>query len=141
MGELTIAFNELLKRLEISFNSQKQFVSNVSHELRTPRLVDDDFMDDFFDEGIFFGDDIRFITAVQDPVSFWRSVVVLSALMTATCPLYSGSGTVTEIHSFGCSRLICIWMKLHHICTRTLSNENDFVPVSCLLINTLHVFI
>ena len=30
------------------------------------RLVDDDFMDDFFDEGIFFGDDIRFITAVQD---------------------------------------------------------------------------
>ena len=36
MGELTIAFNELLKRLEISFNSQKQFVSNVSHELRTP---------------------------------------------------------------------------------------------------------
>ena len=23
-------------------------------------------MDDFFDEGIFFGDDIRFITAVQD---------------------------------------------------------------------------
>lgn len=36
LGELTIAFNELLKRLEISFNSQKQFVSNVSHELRTP---------------------------------------------------------------------------------------------------------
>lgn len=35
LGELTIAFNELLKRLEISFNSQKQFVSNVSHELRT----------------------------------------------------------------------------------------------------------
>ena len=27
----------------------------------------------------------------------------------------------SEIHSFGCSRLICIWMKLHHICT-------DFVP-------------
>ena len=23
----------------------------------------------------------------------------------------------SEIHSFGCSRLICIWMKLHHICT------------------------
>ncbi len=22
-----------------------------------------------------------------------------------------------EIHSFGCSQLICIWMKLHHICT------------------------
>ena len=36
LGELSIAFNELLKRLEISFNSQKQFVSNVSHELRTP---------------------------------------------------------------------------------------------------------
>lgn len=35
LGELSIAFNELLKRLEISFESQKQFVSNVSHELRT----------------------------------------------------------------------------------------------------------
>ena len=36
LGELSIAFNELLKRLEVSFDSQKQFVSNVSHELRTP---------------------------------------------------------------------------------------------------------
>lgn len=36
LGELSIAFNALLDRLEISFNSQKMFVSNVSHELRTP---------------------------------------------------------------------------------------------------------
>ena len=36
LGELSQAFNELLKRLEISFNSQKMFVSNVSHEMRTP---------------------------------------------------------------------------------------------------------
>lgn len=36
LGELSIAFNELLKRLEISFEAQKIFVSNVSHELRTP---------------------------------------------------------------------------------------------------------
>ena len=36
LGELCIAFNALLNRLEISFNSQKSFVSNVSHELRTP---------------------------------------------------------------------------------------------------------
>lgn len=36
LGELSIAFNELLHRLEISFNAQKMFVSNVSHELRTP---------------------------------------------------------------------------------------------------------
>ena len=34
--ELSIAFNALLDRLEISFDSQKMFVSNVSHELRTP---------------------------------------------------------------------------------------------------------
>ena len=26
-------------------------------------------------------------------------------------------GFKREIHSFECSRLICIWMKLHHICT------------------------
>ena len=36
LGELGIAFNGLLDRLETSFNSQKMFVSNVSHELRTP---------------------------------------------------------------------------------------------------------
>lgn len=36
LGELSIAFNALLDRLEASFESQKMFVSNVSHELRTP---------------------------------------------------------------------------------------------------------
>lgn len=36
LGELALAFNALLGRLESSFNSQKLFVSNVSHELRTP---------------------------------------------------------------------------------------------------------
>ncbi len=36
LGELSIAFNELLERLEKSFDSQKMFVSNVSHEMRTP---------------------------------------------------------------------------------------------------------
>lgn len=36
LGELSIAFNDLLNRLEISFESQRMFVSNVSHELRTP---------------------------------------------------------------------------------------------------------
>lgn len=36
LGELSTTFNALLDRLEISFNSQKMFVSNVSHEMRTP---------------------------------------------------------------------------------------------------------
>lgn len=36
LGELSITFNALLNRLEVSFNSQKMFVSNVSHEMRTP---------------------------------------------------------------------------------------------------------
>lgn len=36
LGELCTTFNELLDRLEDSFNAQKMFVSNVSHELRTP---------------------------------------------------------------------------------------------------------
>lgn len=36
LGELIMAFNELLSRLDRSFASQKMFVSNVSHELRTP---------------------------------------------------------------------------------------------------------
>lgn len=36
LGELALAFNDLLSRLETSFNAQKMFVSNVSHELRTP---------------------------------------------------------------------------------------------------------
>lgn len=36
LGELCTTLNELLNRLEISFNSQKMFVSNVSHEMKTP---------------------------------------------------------------------------------------------------------
>ena len=36
IGELARTFNDLLERLEISFNAQKQFVNHASHELRTP---------------------------------------------------------------------------------------------------------
>lgn len=39
LGELSIAFNALLERLEKSFNAQKMFVSNVAHELRNPLSV------------------------------------------------------------------------------------------------------
>lgn len=36
IGALAITFNEMLNRLENSFDAQKHFVSNISHELRTP---------------------------------------------------------------------------------------------------------
>lgn len=36
MAELAITFNQMLDRLEKSFDAQKEFVSNISHELRTP---------------------------------------------------------------------------------------------------------
>lgn len=39
LRELTQVFNEMLDRLEASYESQKQFVSNASHELRTPIAV------------------------------------------------------------------------------------------------------
>ncbi|WMJ74096.1 ATP-binding protein [Cytophagaceae bacterium ABcell3] len=36
IAELAITFNNMLDRLENSFESQKHFVSNISHEVRTP---------------------------------------------------------------------------------------------------------
>jgi two-component system sensor histidine kinase ArlS len=36
LSELANTFNEMLDRLEKSFDAQKHFVSNISHELRTP---------------------------------------------------------------------------------------------------------
>ncbi len=36
ISELAVTFNNLLSRLETSFDMQKSFVSNASHELRTP---------------------------------------------------------------------------------------------------------
>lgn len=36
IAALAITFNQMLDRLEASFDAQKAFVSNISHELRTP---------------------------------------------------------------------------------------------------------
>lgn len=36
LSEMANTFNEMLNRLENSFDAQKYFVSNISHELRTP---------------------------------------------------------------------------------------------------------
>lgn len=39
LRDLAAVFNNMLDRLEISYEGQKQFVSNASHELRTPIAV------------------------------------------------------------------------------------------------------
>jgi two-component system, OmpR family, sensor kinase len=39
MGQLAISFNELLDRLEESFDRQKRFIADASHELRTPVAI------------------------------------------------------------------------------------------------------
>lgn len=36
MGQLAITFNDMLDRLETSFEMQKNFISNASHEIRNP---------------------------------------------------------------------------------------------------------
>lgn len=36
MGQLAIAFNSLLERVEHAFNTQKLFIDNASHEIRNP---------------------------------------------------------------------------------------------------------
>lgn len=39
LKDLAVVFNEMLDRMETSYESQKQFVSDASHELRTPIAV------------------------------------------------------------------------------------------------------
>ncbi|MBW4550624.1 MAG: HAMP domain-containing histidine kinase [Aphanocapsa sp. GSE-SYN-MK-11-07L] len=39
IAELTATFNEMLERLQLAFDSQKEFLKDASHELRTPITV------------------------------------------------------------------------------------------------------
>ncbi len=39
LGQLAISFNELLDRLEDSFERQRRFIADASHELRTPAAI------------------------------------------------------------------------------------------------------
>ncbi len=39
VGRLTSAFNDMMRRIEAAFKSQRQFVADASHELRTPLTI------------------------------------------------------------------------------------------------------
>ena len=39
LGQLAVTFNQLLERLEESFERQKRFMADASHELRTPVAI------------------------------------------------------------------------------------------------------
>lgn len=39
LSRLAETFNDMMRRLELSFEAEKRFVSDASHELRTPTAV------------------------------------------------------------------------------------------------------
>ena len=39
LAQLATAFNDMMQRLDESFEAEKQFTSDASHELRTPMTV------------------------------------------------------------------------------------------------------
>ena len=50
VGELSETFNEMLEKLENSFNKEKRFVSDASHELRTPVAIIMSYAEDLLSE-------------------------------------------------------------------------------------------
>jgi signal transduction histidine kinase len=39
IAELAVTFNDMMDRLEATFNSQRQLLNDVGHELRTPITI------------------------------------------------------------------------------------------------------
>jgi heavy metal sensor kinase len=84
LGQLALSFNELLQRLDASFDQQQRFTADASHELRTP-------------VAILFGEaDVALSQSVRSPEEYRESLSILRSEAGRLKDIVEGLFTLTR---------------------------------------------